>query len=309
MVTGGAGFIGSHIVDELLKIEGSMVINIDKMGIGSDHKNLRDSALNYYKDISDVSVLDIFQIYKPDYIIHCAAESHVDRSISSPMGFVESNVVGTANILEGMRRYAPNARMVHISTDEVYGHLGQNDSPFNELSNMDPRSPYSASKAGSDMLAFSYRETYGLDITVTRCCNNYGPRQHSEKLIPTILRSLKNSKLIPIYGDGKNIREWIYVEDHVNAILEILHNHNQKKLYNIYGTARTTNLDMVHAILVGVLGDDITTEKVLDYVNFVADRPGHDFRYAMSTIYTEVESLTRQRDFKDGILQTIKHYW
>lgn len=202
LVTGGCGFIGSHVIDELL-IDNNVkeIINIDKLGVGSDINNVAvDSRItNCYIDICNDEIYNIFEKHKPEYIIHLAAESHVDRSIANPLSFVNSNVMGTGNILEGMRRYVPKARMVHVSTDEVYGHLHHDDPPFSEACPADPRSPYSASKAGSDMLAFSYRNTYGLDITVTRCCNNYGPRQHGEKLIPTILRSLIQGKKIPVY--------------------------------------------------------------------------------------------------------------
>jgi len=313
LITGGCGFIGSHIIDILLdNISNIKIINIDKLGIGSDINNVRkdDRVINRYIDICYEEIYNIFREYLPDYIIHCAAESHVDRSISNPLVFVDSNVKGTANILECMRKYTPNARMIHVSTDEVYGHLHEQDPPFTELSQLDPRSPYSASKAGSDMLAFAYSNTYNLNITVTRCCNNYGPRQHNEKLIPTVINSIKNNKKIPVYGNGLNVREWIFVEDHAKTIIEILHEHS-RKLYNIYGVKTLTNIDIITNII--EVYSNVSPKHIQlpveNYIEFVEDRKGHDFKYAMSTIYSdEVKSLLKQRNFTDGILATISFY-
>lgn len=313
LITGGCGFIGSHIIDVLLDtLTNIKIINVDKLGIGSDINNVRkdDRVINQYIDICDEKIYNIFEEYNPDYIIHCAAESHVDRSISNPLVFVDSNVKGTANILECMRRYTPNARMVHVSTDEVYGHLHEQDPPFTELSQLDPRSPYSASKAGSDMLAFSYRNTYNLNITVTRCCNNYGPRQHNEKLIPTVINSIENNKKIPVYGNGLNIREWIYVVDHAEAIVEILHDHN-RKLYNIYGVKTVTNIDIITNIIeiYSKINPDHKQLPIEEYIEYVEDRKGHDFKYAMSTSYSsEVKSLLGQNNFTDGLLTTLLYY-
>lgn len=313
LVTGGYGFIGSCIINHLLEAYKNIrIVNIDKLGTGSDINNLKkDSRLiNYIVDLCDESLISIYKKYSPDYIIHCAAESHVDRSISDPLSFINSNVVGTAKLLECMRQFTPNSRMVHVSTDEVYGHLSLEDPPFTEESNIDPRSPYSASKAGSDMLAFSYRNTYNLDITVTRCCNNYGPRQHNEKLIPTIIKSITENKKIPVYGDGSNIREWIYVEDHAKSIVEILHKEQARKLYNVYGTETLSNMDIIKLIIEQLveLYPEYKRNKFEDYIEFVEDRKGHDFRYAMSTIYDEVESLKHQNNFSEGIKNTILYY-
>lgn len=313
LITGGCGFIGSHIIDVLLNtLTNIKIVNVDKLGIGSDINNVRkdDRVINQYIDICDEKIYNIFEEYDPDYIIHCAAESHVDRSISNPLVFVDSNVKGTANILECMRKYTPTARMIHVSTDEVYGHLHEQDPPFTELSQLDPRSPYSASKAGSDMLAFSYRNTYNLNITVTRCCNNYGPRQHSEKLIPTVINSIENNKKIPVYGNGLNIREWIYVVDHAEAIVEILHDHN-RKLYNIYGVKTVTNIDIITSIIeiYSKINSEHKQLSIEDYIEYVEDRKGHDFKYAMSTIYSnEVKSLLSQNNFTDGLLATLLYY-
>ena len=311
LITGGCGFIGRHVIDELLKASDIEIFNIDKLGIGSSLSSiLYDKRItNLFIDICDPKALTIIETYKPDYIIHLAAESHVDRSIDNPISFIESNVNGTANILEGLRKYAPKARMVHVSTDEVYGHLHCDDDPFTELTPIDPRSPYSASKAGSDVLALSYRSTYDLDITVTRCCNNYGPRQHNEKLIPTVIRSIVNKKLIPVYGNGQNIREWIHVVDHAKAILYVLHNLPKQRIYNLYGTEELTNNKIIQTII------DTLTAEYPEYIRAngvyteqVTDRQGHDFRYAMSSIYDDVEPLKSQADFTSGIKETIIYY-
>ena len=312
LVTGGCGFIGSYVIEQLLKIPDNEIINIDKMGVGSSVDNISrdDRVTNYFIDICDESIFSIIEAYCPNYIIHLAAESHVDRSIVNPIGFIESNVNGTANILEGMRRFAPKARMVHVSTDEVYGHLQIGEAPFTELTHLDPRSPYSASKASSDLLALSYRSTYGLDITVTRCCNNYGPRQDNEKLIPTIIRSIVTGKNIPMYGNGQNIREWIHAEDHAKALLYVLHHLSRRRIYNLYGTEEIDN----HKIMMTFIGEIILQYPEYKrengiYIESVTDRQGHDFRYAMSTIYDEVTPLHNQRNlFKKGIPETVAYY-
>ena len=306
LITGGCGFIGSHIIDELLQIKDCIIVNIDKMGVGSMLENIKDSVVNYFIDINSEDIFNIFERYRPDYVIHCAAESHVDRSIEDPMLFIDSNVRGSTMILEAVKRYVPNSRVVHVSTDEVYGHLKIEDLPFTEKSAISPRSPYSASKASSDMIAFAYNETYGLNITVTRCCNNYGPRQNYEKLIPTILKCLKSGEKIPVYGDGKNIREWIYVKDHAKALVEILHNHSNVKLRNIYGKELLNNLQLINYIIKEFLG--YSDYNLNDYIKFVDDRKGHDFKYAMSSLFDDVESLKNQINFSDGIMDTIKYY-
>jgi dTDP-glucose 4,6-dehydratase len=268
-------------------------------------------VVNYYIDICDDSLHNIFKEHLPGYIIHLAAESHVDRSIADPLSFVSSNVVGTGNVLECMRKYVPGARMVHVSTDEVYGHLHPNDNPFTENTPLDPRSPYSASKAGSDVLALSYRNTYKSDITVTRCCNNYGPRQHSEKLIPTVLRTLHEGKKVPVYGNGENIREWIYVTDHAKALLEILHKENCNPVYNIYGKHRVQNIKLINDIIVELINIDKKYSRgyeIEDYVEFVADRPGHDLCYKMSSIYDDLNTLKHQKKFNSGLIETLLYY-
>jgi dTDP-glucose 4,6-dehydratase len=314
LVTGGCGFIGSHVIDELLKDSSiEKIINIDKLGVGSDINNVAADArvVNYYIDICNEEIYNIFKKHKPGYIIHLAAESHVDRSISDPLSFVNSNVIGTGNVLECIRKYVPAARMVHVSTDEVYGHLNFDDEPFLETTPLDPRSPYSASKAGSDVLALSYSNTYNMDITVTRCCNNYGPRQHSEKLIPTVFRTLHEGKKIPVYGNGENIREWIYVTDHAKALIEILHKENSNPVYNIYGYRRIQNIKLINEIIVELINSDKKYSRgyeIEDYVEFVADRPGHDLCYKMSSIYDDITTLKQQEKFNTGLAETISYY-
>ena len=314
LVTGGCGFIGSHVIDELLNIPDVEIFNIDKMGVGSSPDNISTDprVTNFIIDICDPKALTVIQAYRPDYIIHLAAESHVDRSIDNPISFIESNVNGTANILEGMRRFAPNARMVHVSTDEVYGHLHPEDGPFTEITPLDPRSPYSASKAGSDVLALSYKNTYGLDITVTRCCNNYGPRQHDEKLIPTAIRALVAGKKVPIYGNGTNIREWIHVTDHAKALIEILHKEDAKTIYNIYGVSRYENIALINKIIDNLIEIDSNYDRgdiVGNYIEYVDDRPGHDLCYKMASIYHgDIAALTNQNNFSAGIISTLRYY-
>jgi len=320
LVTGGAGFIGSYVIQELLKSEEDIFIyNIDKMGVGSDKDNLvtDDRVENQILDIANdehwrihmANPLDWVPVI--DYVIHLAAESHVDRSIDNPLSFVDSNIVGTAKILELVRKH--KARMVHVSTDEVYGHLAKQDPPFTEDSPLKPRSPYSASKASSDLLVQSYINTYGIKATITRCCNNYGPRQHSEKLIPTVLNSIFSGKMIPVYGTGENIREWIHAEDHAKAIIEILHDDSyDEEVYNLCGSNVLSNIRLVTQIITEVeaIYPEYKREKqgaMMEYIEFVKDRKGHDFKYELRTIHTkELDSIISQRSF--DLSDTIQYY-
>ena len=301
LVTGAAGFIGSHVVDQILeRSDVEKVFVVDFLGVGSNIKNLsNDPRVN-------LIVQDLCNVYwkeklpKIDYILHLAAESHVDRSIKDPMAFIKSNVVGTVNVLELARE--DRARMVHVSTDEVYGHLGPNDDPFTEETCMSPRSPYSSSKASSDLIALSYSTTYNTNVSITRCCNNYGPRQHTEKLIPTVITSLKEGKRIPVYGDGKNIREWIHVADHAKAIIEVLFKGEQGEVYNIPGSCELTNLELIERIVKTAKGSNT---NVQDYIEYVQDRAGHDFRYSLTTKH-KLSAVANQRDF--NLDDTIKFY-
>lgn len=314
LVTGGYGFIGSHVVSELFKDEDNEIVVVDCMTIGSDLKNISEEIVKsdrfekYIVDISDWCTLRaVFSHEKPDVVLHLAAESHVDRSLSNPSQFVHTNFTGTHNVLMGVLMC--DSRLVHVSTDEVYGQLGENDLPFLETNILDPRSPYSASKAASDLLVLSYIKSYDIDATITRCCNNYGPNQHSEKLIPTIISSLRENRKVPIYGKGDNIREWIYVDDHAKAIIEIskfpgdtfhLSNH----IRNIPGKISMSNLEMVKYIWKA-----IGTETFEDSIEFVEDRKGHDFRYEIDTIYrTQLKSVKYQLNFDLGMIKTLDYY-
>ena len=301
VVTGGAGFIGSHVIDELLKRDDIRKIYvIDKLGMGSSMDNIADDerVKFVFEDIaSDRAYEDLPNI---DYILHLAAESHVDRSITDPLACVTSNVMGTAKILELAR--TDNARLVHISTDEVYGHLQLDEPAFTEDTALAPRSPYSATKAGSDLLVQSYITTFGVNASITRCCNNYGPRQACEKLIPTVISKLLKNEPIPIYGNGQNIREWIHVTDHAKAIIEVLHTGFTDTIYNIPGSLHLTNLEMVDEIIRHVI---FHKPEINPSIEFVEDRAGHDFKYSVSTKHS-LKSVRDQRIF--DLTDTVKYY-
>lgn len=301
LVTGAAGFIGSHVVDQILERDDvEKLFVIDFLGDGSNIENLsNDPRVNLIvQDLCNLSWKE--KLPNIDYILHLAAESHVDRSIKDPMAFIKSNVISTVNVLELARE--DRARMVHVSTDEVYGHLDLEDDPFTEETCMSPRSPYASSKASSDLIALSYSTTYNTNVSITRCCNNYGPRQHTEKLIPTVITSLKEGKKIPVYGDGKNIREWIHVTDHARAIVEVLFDGKRGEVYNIPGSCELTNLELIEKIIKATKGKDV---KVEDYIEFVEDRAGHDFRYSLTTKH-KLSAVANQRDF--NLDDTIKFY-
>ena len=305
LVTGGCGFIGSYVIEELLKDKDAdiKVICVDKMGVGADinHIPSSDARLKHLvRDISSSSFTEF--LGKVDYILHLAAESHVDRSITNPLAFVDSNVRGTANVLELCKQN--KARMVHVSTDEVYGHLQLDEEPFTEEHPLKPRSPYSASKASSDLLVQSYITTYGLNASITRCCNNYGPRQHNEKLIPTVIRSLAQGQYIPVYGKGDNIREWIHARDHAKAIIEVLHKEDAAELYNVPGSADFSNLDLIDQIIRAVV-DKAPRYQRQEYIKFVEDRAGHDFKYAISTKHN-LDAVANQQQF--DLTETVDYY-
>jgi dTDP-glucose 4,6-dehydratase len=278
-ITGGAGFIGSNFVNFLFKsdLNFDKITVFDKFTYAANLKNLSahqsNPMLKVVKgDITDSKLL-YHEMQDHDVVIHFAAESHVDRSISSAEEFIKSNVMGTHNVLEGVR--INNVRtMIHISTDEVYGTIL--DGSADELHPLLPNSPYASSKASSDLVARSFHQTHGVDVRITRCCNNFGKYQHPEKMIPVVINSILKQKKIPIYGDGSNVREWIHVEDHCKGILEVLKNGNPGEIYNIGTGIRMSNLDLATLIL-QLMGES------MDKISFVADRQGHDFRYSLNS--------------------------
>lgn len=320
VITGGAGFIGSNLVRYMVnKYSEYTIINVDCLTYAGNLLNLADieSAPNYafeYVDITDLNSLrQIFEKYRVDSIIHLAAESHVDRSIQSPDKFVRTNVIGTFNLLELVRECHENGddcKFHHVSTDEVYGSLGDLGY-FTETTRYAPNSPYSASKASSDHFVRSYVNTYGIDAVVTNCSNNYGPYQFPEKLIPLTITNVMSGEDIPIYGDGLNIRDWLYVIDHCEAIDIVFHKGTIGETYNIGGQNEWTNIDIVNHIC------EIMDEKLnlppekssMNLIKFVKDRPGHDRRYAIdaSKIQSEL-GWKPKRTFEDGIEETIDWY-
>ena len=326
LVTGGAGFIGSNYITHILdKNSNIKIINLDKLTYAGELSNLnqvRDNE-NYEfvkGDICDNELVNnLFEKHHFSGVIHFAAESHVDNSIKNPDAFINTNVYGTFNLLNIAKSYWMDApfkskngleenRFLHISTDEVYGTLGKTGL-FTEETSYAPNSPYSASKASSDFIVRSYFHTYGMNVVTTNCSNNYGPRQHDEKLIPTIIRKAINEEDIPIYGDGKNIRDWLYVEDHCEGIDLAFKNGRAGETYNIGGKNERDNLYIAHKIC--HILDEIRPKKTkyADQITFVKDRPGHDFRYAIDATKIETELGWRANEnFETGILKTIEWY-
>jgi len=316
LVTGGAGFIGSNFVLDWIANEDEPVVNLDKLTYAGNMANLATLAgdprhLFFQADIADAPfIARLFAEHKPRAVVHFAAESHVDRSIHGPAAFVQTNVVGTFELLEAARAHwsalAGEAkaafRFLHVSTDEVYGSLAESDPAFSETTPYAPNSPYSASKAGADHLVRAYHHTYGLPTLTTNCSNNYGPYQFPEKLIPLMILNAIDDKPLPVYGDGMNVRDWIHVEDHCDAVARVLDAGRDGEVYNIGGRAERPNLEIVHAIL-KALG------KPESLIRYVTDRPGHDRRYAIDDRKIERElGWTRQRGFAEGLTSTIAWY-
>ena len=305
LVTGGMGFIGSNFIRYLLnKYSDVEVINVDALKYGSNPNNLRDverdERYSFVKgDISDYELMSRL-VRDIDVVVNYAAESHVDRSISNPYSFLQSNVIGVFTILEALRKNNPEAKLVHVGTDEVYGDIIKGS--FKEDDRLKPSSPYSASKAAADMFVLAYVRTYGLYTMITRCTNNYGPYQFPEKLIPkTIIRASMNLK-VPIYGTGKNVRDWIYVLDHCEAIDLVMRGGEKGEIYNISSGEEKTNLEVVTEIL-KIMGKDE------DLIEFVEDRPGHDIRYSLdSSKIREELGWKPKHSFKEGIRKTVEWY-
>ncbi len=314
IVTGGNGFIGSNLVRFLLNRK-YYVINIDYNKYSNGSYLLRDLSNKNYKfyklDINSKNILRIFSKYKPIGIFNLAAETHVDRSIDSPRDFISSNILGTFNILEQIRKYKKkfnkNIRLVHVSTDEVFGDIKKN-LRSSECHSYNPSSPYSATKASSDHLIKSYVRTYNLDAVISNCCNNFGPGQFPEKLIPTLIFNFLNNKYLPIYGNGKNSREWIYVDDHCSGLLSIFKKGKIGASYNIGTNKNITNLNLTKLLFKIIKNKKLKIGKKVK-IKFVKDRPGHDFRYALNSEKIRKEIKWKpKKNFQSGLEETLDWY-
>jgi len=328
LVTGGAGFIGSNFVLDWLRRHGAdRIVNVDKLTYAGNRRSLaavdveggQSRHVFSQTDICDRAALDaLLATHRPQAVVHFAAESHVDRSIADPGAFIQTNVVGTFTLLEAARAYwgrlnaadADHFRFLHVSTDEVFGSLGAEDPPFSETTAYQPNSPYSASKAASDHLVRSYHHTYGLPVLTTNCSNNYGPYHFPEKLIPLMITNALSGKALPVYGDGLNVRDWLYVGDHCTAIRTVLARGKVGETYNIGGWNEKTNLEIVHTIC--ALLDELKPDPAGSYtrlITYVKDRPGHDRRYAIDARKVERELGWRPAEtFETGLRKTVQWY-
>lgn len=324
IVTGGAGFIGSNLIRKMCSNSEYYILNIDNLSYAGNLISLKDveAKSNYEfikQDICDAEKIEtIINNFQPDAIMHLAAESHVDRSIDGPLQFIQTNIIGTYNLLQASLKYfrsLPDAakehfRFLHVSTDEVFGSLGPEGS-FSETTPYDPRSPYSATKASSDHLAKAWYHTFDLPVLITNCSNNYGPFQFPEKLIPVVILKALNEEPIPVYGKGDNIRDWLFVEDHVNALITVLEKGDVGETYNVGGNNEKTNIEMVKEIcyLLDEFKPRLNNSSYSELIRFVADRPGHDKRYAIdaSKIKRELGFIPGY-GFADGIRKTVEWY-
>jgi dTDP-glucose 4,6-dehydratase len=321
LITGGAGFIGSHVVRLFVnRYSDYTIYNLDKLTYAGNLANLADveEMPNYTfikGDIVDAEfITKLFQIHAFDAVIHLAAESHVDRSISDPMAFIYTNVVGTANLLNAARMVWKDSTadhlFYHVSTDEVYGSLHKPEDFFTETTSYDPQSPYSASKAGSDHLVRAYHNTYKLPVVITNCSNNYGPNQFPEKLLPLCINNIKNNKSLPVYGKGENVRDWLYVVDHARAIDTVFHKGKVGETYNIGGFNEWRNIDIVH-LLCRIIDHKLNRPEgtSAQLITFVTDRAGHDLRYAIdaSKIMNEL-GWKPSLQFEEGLEKTVDWY-
>ena len=325
LVTGGAGFIGGNFVLRSMAVQNRGLVNLDKLTYAGNLQTLQSISdkpnYHFYQgDIGDRAlVAQILEKYQPAAVINFAAESHVDRSIHGPGDFIQTNIVGTFNLLESVRAYYEKLgddqknkfRFLHVSTDEVYGTLDQTDPPFAETNPYEPNSPYAASKAASDHLVRAWFHTYGLPVITTNCSNNYGPYQFPEKLIPLVIHNALKGKPLPVYGDGKQIRDWLYVEDHCDAIQAVLERGRLGETYNIGGNNEKTNISVVETIcrILDQLRPRADQKSYLEQITFVKDRPGHDRRYAINASKIANELGWKPKEtFESGIQKTVQWY-
>lgn len=321
LITGGAGFIGSHVVRLFVnKYPNYHIVTLDKLTYAGSLDNIADvMQCNNHTfiegDISNAELVEsIFRDYKIDGVLHLAAESHVDRSISAPMHFATNNIIGTLTLLEAARRAWAEEyvgkRFHHISTDEVYGALPLDGGIFTEQSRYEPHSPYSASKASSDHFVRAYHDTYNLPTVVTNCSNNYGENQYPEKLIPLFIHNIVNRLPLPVYGTGQNVRDWLYVGDHAEALDQVFHNGKEGETYNIGGNNEWSNIDLIHK-LIELTDKELgrTTGESLELISYVEDRAGHDLRYAIDSTKLQTElGWQPKTHFDDGLRRTIRWY-
>jgi dTDP-glucose 4,6-dehydratase len=312
LVTGGCGFIGSHFIEEMLKRDDvEQLINIDSMtyAANTDLQFGLDNRYKHFKiDINSNFIQFLLKTFKINYVVHFAAESHVDNSIKDSSPFVKTNVLGTHNLLQCALNYDNLSKFIHVSTDEVFGSLTKDEKPFTVNNPYKPNSPYAASKASSDLMVRSFLQTYKFPAIITNCSNNFGPRQHKEKLIPTCIRKLQLGQPIPVYGDGTNVRDWIYVKDHVNALIRVLEDGTIGEQYLIGGNYELSNLELVQHIKTSY--EEITNTVVdSSYIKFVNDRKGHDFRYAIDNHgFEDRLGKLHLSDFGESLKQTITSY-
>ena len=325
LVTGGYGFIMSNLINIInTSYYHVKIVNVDKCGAGSNKSNLlpatnHNAIINVKMKCEDPKFNDLLVKYKPDIIIHGAAESHVDRSITDPLGFVTSNVVGTANVVNSVDWYQKNVndkcKCVLVSTDEVYGHLGKNDKPWTEDSPIAPRSPYASSKAAADLIALSFYNTFQTDFCIVRGCNNFGPRQDEEKLLPKYITTILEGGKMPVYGNGKNVREWVFVEDFCYFIIDRVINYSPGKVFNFGKGISRNNLEILEEVFEATklfcrrkdCNIISSYAKFEDSIEFVEDRKGHDFRYAMKSKYPHPNISVKS--FKKQLYQTVEYYY
>lgn len=324
LITGGAGFIGSNLVRHIIETTEHSVLNVDALTYAGNLHSLNDIKDNTRYQFSQVDICDAkqvekaFQAFQPDWVMHLAAESHVDRSIDGPGAFIQTNVIGTFNLLQSARSHyealegdaKAKFRFLHVSTDEVYGSLGETGL-FKETTPYDPHSPYSASKASSDHLVRAWADTYGLPVLITNCSNNYGPFQFPEKLIPVVILKALRGEDIPVYGKGINIRDWLYVEDHADALYTVISKGKPGETYNIGGYNERKNIDIVELLceLLDELKPREDRKSYREQITFVTDRPGHDLRYAIDASKIKRDlGWTPKQDHSSGFRKTVEWY-